>query len=191
MKKIAFNYRIVRNFKTISERTRFDKALSALDRIEESITAENVDQKVSALAARFKSDYGKLMLKPTDGFLSAASKFLWFRHQSPVVIYDGNALTCLRRSCRIEGYEEYRREWVRQFAERETDIQSACSELLRVKDFLLADDSANLERVTTCSWFHQRVFDKFLWWNGGGFNSRNDKPKRDDPLKHVSDSKRK
>jgi hypothetical protein len=174
MKKIATNYRIARNFRDIGERKRFGKALKALDEMGDSIAAKNVGNKVKELAAKFKSDYG-------DTAISASSKFLWFRHQSPVVIYDRRAVKSLSELSKLCGrkfnrseYEEYRKEWRKQFAEREAAIRAACDGLVKVKSFLLHEDIANghLERVIKKRWFHERVFDKFLWRRGsGGFTS--------------------
>jgi hypothetical protein len=102
---------------------------------------------------------------------AAASKFLWILHQSPVVIYDSRALTCLRWFTRKKiterAYAEYRYEWLQQFDGRRVAISSACDELLRIKDFAPStSDETELESVVKSPWFHGRVFDKFLWWNG-------------------------
>jgi hypothetical protein len=167
MGEIATNYGIARNFPTIPETERFSKALSALEKIGGSVTAENVGRKVNELAAQFRSDYGG------GNKIAASSKFLWFWHQSPIVIYDGNAFTYISKSCgrtiHEHEYKEYRNEWLEQFDRSEPDIRSACDKLVRIKKFLLDEYIANgqLERVIKERWFHERVFDKFLWWHGG------------------------
>lgn len=166
MQKAAVNYRINRHFKNIEGETRFDKALKALDEVSDSVTVENVDEIVSQLAERFKSDYGKTAI-------SAASKFLWFRCKSPVVIYDSRAFKCLKKLCdgRLDehDYKEYRRNWKAQFAKHENSIRSSCADLVRVKDFSLAQDATDqgLEQLVNNLWFRERVFDKYLWWHGG------------------------
>lgn len=128
------------------------------------ITGDNVETKVNELAGQFKSDYGKTLL-------SAASKFLWIIHQSPVIIYDSRALTCLRwltgKNITERAYAEYRKEWLEQFETRKVDISSACDQLPRIKDFAPSTShETELESIVTSAWFHERVFDKFLWWNG-------------------------
>jgi hypothetical protein len=155
-------YGVARNFATLQEE-RLDAALAALDRSSGALTEGTVDATVCDLAAAFQVEYGK-------NAISAASKFLWLRHKSPVVIYDGRAVRCLRCSGdRFQSwdYKAYRREWRRQFNEHEAPIRSACRELIRVRDFSLAhlmpDDV--LASLVASNWFHERVFDKFLWWN--------------------------
>jgi hypothetical protein len=168
MLEAAKNYRVIRNFKRRPDEgtNRLAKALQALDDVCDSVTEKNVDSIVNKLAGKFESDYGRTAV-------SAASKFLWFRHRSPVVIYDSRALKCLKKLSHgrlsEHSYDEYRREWLVQFAACEESIRSACDDLVRVKDFSLAQDETD-EYVGTLArndWFHERVFDKFLWRDGG------------------------
>jgi len=124
-----------------------------------------VDASVCGLATAFKARFGNYAV-------SAASKFLWLRRRSPVVIYDGQAAECLWAHGGMfapSDYPAYRREWRKQYSENRASIASACSELTRVRDFSLADlmpDSAFAD-LTSAEWFYERVFDKFLWWNAG------------------------
>jgi hypothetical protein len=141
------------------------EVLAVLDRVELPVTEETVDAVVNGLTVAFKSIHGK-------NALSAASKLLWVLCQSPAVIYDSQAASCLRRcGCRFpqSDYGAYRREWLAQFARREKAIQEACCGLRRVKDFSRAcampDDE--FDRLTESRWFHERVFDKFAWSNAG------------------------
>ena len=51
----------------------------------------------------------------------------------------------------------------------EVRIRSACSNLSHSSVRNLAPDSKakiRLNSVLRTRWFHERVFDKFLWWNG-------------------------
>ena len=86
-----------------------------------------------------------------------------------MVISDRRAKTCLvLLGSKLNGtYATYRAEWLKQFDEREQVIEKACSKLIRVKDFPPTDEKdENLASVIGSRWFHERVFDKFLWWNG-------------------------
>lgn len=101
--------------------------------------------------------------------ISAASKFLWIRQQLPVVIFDRRAKnSLLSLGAKLDGkYATYRAEWLKQFDHRELDIQKASAELVRVKDFSPSDETEeHLIAIVRSRWFHERVFDKFLWWNG-------------------------
>jgi hypothetical protein len=98
--RAAKYYKVSRNFDQIAEIVRYDRALTVLDGITHAITDDNVSETVWKLAEQFRSIYRKYAL-------SAASKFLWIhRHQSPVIIYDGQARKSLiRLGSRLrEGY---------------------------------------------------------------------------------------
>ena len=115
----------------------------------------------------FEKEYPK---KHGKEKVSAASKFLWIRCQSPVVIRDTNAFEYLIEGCggKLPDYAAYWKEWRKQFAKQKARIRSACAELVHVKEFSLAKDmsKAELESIVGKRWFNERVFDKFLWWNG-------------------------
>jgi hypothetical protein len=122
----------------------------------------NVDLVVTALAQVFKQVF-------RGEEISASSKFLWMRQQTPVVIFDSRAERCLMRlGAKLNGkYATYRSEWLKQFDQSERDIQKACAQLVRVKDFSPSDETDDhLIAIIGSRWFHERVFDKFLWWNG-------------------------
>lgn len=165
MQEAAKYYKIARNFKTLPNEQRLDNALQALDAMGDSIADENVDAIVCELADTFRSVYGNYNL-------SAASKFLWLRHRAPVVIYDSRVIQYLNKGCESRlgpDYAKYRTEWLSQFAKREACIRSACTELVRVKEFSLAHAKSDEDFTSLIgnSWFHLRVFDTFLWWNAG------------------------
>ncbi len=165
LREVAIYYRVARNFKTIVE-DRLDGALKAIDAVKHPITDENVDSTVRGIAKAFKSDYDK-------NLISAASKFLWILHKAPVVIYDARAISTLRSCGEKFGecdYKGYRKGWLAQFVVHEKSIQKACAELIQVKDYSLAHAMADKELASLVRnrWFHERVFDKFLWWNGSG-----------------------
>jgi hypothetical protein len=127
------------------------------------ITTQNVDLIVTALAELFKQVFDRGVE------ISAASKFLWIRQQLPVVIFDRRAKnSLLSLGAKLDGkYATYRAEWLKQFDHRELDIQKASAELVRVKDFSPSDETEeHLIAIVRSRWFHERVFDKFLWWNG-------------------------
>ena len=159
-------YGVARTLREIDEPNRLGTALTALDRVTGPIAVDAVDSIVCGLAEAFQSAYGRYAI-------SAASKLLWIRYRSPVVIYDSQAIACLNKTVsgnlREGEYKPYRQEWLRQFAEREESIRSACAELCRVKDFSLAHamSDAELMELVSSRWFQERVFDKYLWSGGG------------------------
>jgi hypothetical protein len=160
----AVYYKVVRNFKYggDGDDVRLGPALKLLEGIEKP-TEKTVDDAIETLALKFKEKYGK-------DAISASSKFLWLKHQWPVVIFDNRAVLCLRsRGCRFTDYGEYRQRWREQFAQHAKAIQDASGELPMVKAFSAAHSMSEKELVDIVggAWFHERVFDKYLWSTAG------------------------
>jgi len=163
LNEAATYYQVIRRFpKKKDGAERLGKVLDLLDAALEGLSAltqYNVDVAVRTLAEKFNEAYEQGIE------ISAASKFLWIRHKTPVVIYDARAYTCLERlGSKIgTGYADYRGEWLKQFDQREEVIRSACAELVRVRDCSPDDETDESFQSTIASrWFCERVFDKFL-----------------------------
>ncbi len=64
-------------------------------------------------------------------------------------------------------YATYRAQWLQQFGRQAETIRAACEEIVSAKKFSLANDlsDSELQALTRTQWFHERVFDKYLWWN--------------------------
>ncbi len=163
-------YGVKRNFGGVKTKG-LDAAFTLLENAAQTaiLQTQSIVAVVSQLAQDFESAY------PMEGWkekVSAASKLLWLRCKSPVVLRDTNAFACLQgASCGTlpqSDYGAYLREWRRQFSKRKARIRSACSQLVDVKAFSLAADMSDqeLRLVVKSRWFQERVFDKFLLWNG-------------------------
>ncbi len=171
----ATYYQVIRSFsKKWDASQRLDNALNevdaALSSVNNIITPANVDAVVTALAGRLGSVYKKK--NKAQQLVSAASKFLWICRRSPVVIYDGRAETCLTGMNATPGttYASFRNAWQTEFPKYEMRIRLACRDLSRSSVRNFAPDGTTKRRfnsVVRARWFHERVFDKFLWWNGG------------------------
>ena len=162
----ATYYRVARNFKGLADESTRQKLLEALDERSGPISEGEVDDKVKGLSDSFRAICKK-------GAISAASKFLWITHKSPVVILDSRvvrALSVMRagRNVSETDYATYRTIWLAEFARHRSEIEVACDELRRVKEFTLAWALPDEEFSTLIKerWFRERVFDQFLWWNG-------------------------
>lgn len=163
----ASYYQIGRRFpKKKDGGERLGKALDRLDVVLQqagTLTEQNVDEVVTTLAEKFNADY-------ENGIeISAASKFMWIRNKTPVVIFDSRASACLPRlgATLDSSYAKYRCEWLRCFEQREETIRAACNDLLELKKYAPdAEMQKNVTAIVTSRWFYERVFDKFLWWNG-------------------------
>lgn len=165
LREAAAYYQVIRNFaEKYDQGERMGKALDALDELEGPITSDNVDTNVNRLAGLLKSAYKQTLQ-------SAASKFLWIRFRSPIIIYDERARRGLKLAAKINrlgsGYGKYRKAWLKLFEKEKTAINSAHDGLSTLKDCAPSDkDAAQLDSLLRSPWFHERVFDKYLWWNG-------------------------
>jgi hypothetical protein len=162
-------YGVLRNFGGVAEKG-LDAAFTLLENAAQTVTLQS--QSVIAVVSQLAKDFEIAYPVKKKEKVSAASKFLWLRCQSPVVIRDTNAFACLQAaSCGTlteSDYGAYWREWRRQFSKRKARIRSACAQLVGVKEFSLAKDISDQELalLVASRWFQERVFDKFLLWNG-------------------------
>jgi len=146
-----------------SERHRLERALDEVFSVPEPAMNDDrsVIEAVDDLAHRFKTVYGRFAL-------SAASKLLWLRFKSPIVIYDSRAQSALTKLARRPNRWEYKcylPKWREQFTSHRGEIAAACNELDRVREFSPADTMSDDEfaETTAAPWFHERVFDRYLW----------------------------
>ncbi|MDY6992937.1 MAG: hypothetical protein SVR94_10095 [Pseudomonadota bacterium] len=157
-------YKITRNFSKLEGEDRLESALNLLKQVRGPITEKNVCKKVISLAKEFENKYGK-------NAVSAASKFLWLRFRSPIVIFDSRAIAWLRKKGYkvpyTGGYKEYREQWVAAYTDHKQEINEACKSLEKLKDYSLAYDVSlkNVKEIIRTSWFRERIFDKYLWFN--------------------------
>lgn len=164
LREAATFYRIARNFKTFSDERTRERVLRALDGT--SGGNFDVDDAVETLACELAKCCGKQLT-------SAASKLLWFRRRSPIVIFDWLAVLGLRTGPDAKqpprfDYRTYRKEWRRQFERERERVSAASHALTRVRDFSLgySESQQSLASIVAKPWFHERVFDQFLWWTG-------------------------
>lgn len=156
-------YKVTRNFPIDESEARLQGALDLVKSDSNKLVENNVCEIVNNLALEFERRYGK-------NAVSAASKFLWLRHKSPVVIFDSRAKKWLSRNgykVPSNNYEGYREQWLSAFSDNSKKIKEACAALTIVRDFSMAFESSakEVESVTTSIWFQERVFDKYLWFN--------------------------
>ncbi|WP_103308082.1 MULTISPECIES: hypothetical protein [unclassified Pseudomonas] len=157
-------YKVTRNFRIDKTESRLQGALDLVRSGRGKLTEKNVCEKVNQLALAFEKRYGK-------NAVSAASKFLWLRYKSPVVIFDSRAKQWLNKNgYKVPNhYEGYREQWLAAFSDHSLQIERACAALVNAHDFSMAFESSPKEIVpiTTSLWFKERVFDKYLWFNAG------------------------
>jgi hypothetical protein len=155
--EVAKDYGVIRTLKNIGETPRLIYAYEALQEID-AVTMENFVEKVCSLAETLGKPRGTLAL-------SAASKFLWVRFRSPVIIYDSIVAAWLqKRGYRDDNYSNYCRIWTIEYLDCASQVEMACAELSEIKRFTLAAayNHDELSALTNSEWFKQRVFDHFV-----------------------------
>lgn len=155
-------YKVTRNFPIDKTESRLQGALDLVKTGRGRLTKGNVCEMVNQLALGFEKRYGK-------NAVSAASKFLWLRYKSPVVIFDSRAKKWLNNNgYKVPAhYEGYRAQWLAAFSDHRPQIEKACAGLVKVHGFSMAFESSSEEiaALVTALWFQERVFDKYLWFN--------------------------
>lgn len=156
----AAYYSVSRNFKLQNDSPRLEAAWEALKLIRKPNDREAAQEAVNELMEALQEKYKKSLC-------SAATKFLWLRFGSPVIIYDTVAWNwmCRQGGCLKSGdYSHYSRAWVAQFEQRHEKIAEACVELPSMQRFMRPNNVPNfeLQEAITSEWFIERVFDHFM-----------------------------
>ena len=159
------HFRIARSFKGVAEERNARQILNALDRVGNNGTSPPCDN-VMALATEFQNLFGKFNV-------SAASKLLWLTFRSPYIIYDARAVAALRSlGCEFENkdYPKYCAAWHSRYDQHKVEIERAAERLTTLQPFFTTwhDSEESLRAVTRQLWFHERVFDNYLWEMGDG-----------------------
>jgi hypothetical protein len=156
----ASYYGVARTLRKTNETSRMDLAYRALQDTQFT-DGDNVVGLVEDFAKSLQAAYGLYAL-------SAASKFLWMRFRSPVVIYDSVVSEWLHKNCgySYDGYRSYYDLWSAKYLDSAEQIKHACAELTEaaVKKFTLACEISDEELAdwTTSRWFRERVFDHYM-----------------------------
>ena len=166
--EIAKEYKVGRSFWKSKEcGCRLEPVMDALFESVVPESGEKAVEEVENLKERLKNTYGK-------DLLSASSKFLWFKYQSLIVIYDSRAVATLRREYglnRKPSYAEYYEKWKKIYPCYDERIQESCGRLSKALKYTTQGSTPGkrecVEKISNEQWFRDRVFDKFLYINGG------------------------
>jgi len=167
--RIATQYGVHRNLPVEAENG-YARLQLACDLLEDICAAqfENHYERVIAFTGQLHDVYGA-------DVLSAASKFLWHKTRSPIILYDGRGVGCLREMGYViaDGdYNVFVDQWRRVYRQFSRSIIAACRDLENViqyswnLDMITANVTAELAEE---EWFRERVFDFMLWHSQGPF----------------------
>jgi hypothetical protein len=155
------HFQVARTFRNVDGR--LSSILNSLNQVRNTQNFSSAYEKVELLASDFKTKFGKQNT-------SAASKLLWLSHRTPFIIYDGRAVKALRHfGHKFDSYTQYSNVWRNEYARFEGLIRNAVEQLPSGRMFMrscpFSDDE--LLQMAKEAWFMERVFDTFLWENGG------------------------
>jgi hypothetical protein len=160
LRKAMHHFRISRSFAGVADDARATLILRAIAQATSKSPAENVH----ALALRFKDDFESFNL-------SAASKLLWWKHKSPYLIYDSQAVKTLRKlkfQFENRDYSSYEVAWRSAYDRYSGQIDLAAASLIAMRPFVAHwhPTATSISELATQAWFKERIFDMALWENG-------------------------
>lgn len=152
-------FQVARTFKGLSDGD--GKGFIAQTLLDNSkrLTVNNFPDKVEKLAGDFNDKFGSRNI-------SAASKLMWLRKRSPVIIYDKWAKKALvnKGLSKQATYTEYCNAWKLEYVKHQKAIKKACGNLLGIKTFCALWELTDTEsrEIIKSDWFQERVFDMYL-----------------------------
>lgn len=136
---------------------RYEPIFKIVDPIKKSDVVHNPVEMVCHVALALERIYKKYPL-------SAASKILWLKFKSPIIIYDSRVYSALKLRSGIpseELYKEFCKKWRHEFSKNKDTIDSACKDLAK-KNHNEQDDIVK-------GWFKERVLDRHLFNNENSY----------------------
>ena len=164
LKKAGNFYSVARNlpreYDINAGKERYEPVLEILDSINmNQVVGESSVDFVKKIQDQISEQYGG------RGVLSLTTKFLWLKIKQPsILIYDSQVRKVL--DTKNGDYEEYYYKWKDEYKEHESDIRQTCLKLNEQHLYLknqydgLKDE---IKEISSEPWFHERVFDTYLW----------------------------
>lgn len=164
--KAAWAYRIARNLPTRYDTGKgLERYGPVLDIIENADAVDFRGERLLASILRVKKKIARAY--GGRGGLSLATKFLWLKMKSPIIIYDSRARAAL--GTKGGDIDEYYSRWREQFWLHEDAIREACSSLRRAHEYTRYPEITTPQYISEKAakpWFRERVFDVYLWQRG-------------------------
>lgn len=158
-------YRVARNLPTAFDEKigieRYQPVLDIIDNLSIDQFEKDPVKKILEIETEISNKYGN------RGVLSLTTKFLWLKFKSPILIYDSQARIAV--GSKNGDLQDYYEKWLAEFENHKEEIQSVCTILsslsLYAVDQRLADKKY-IDEISSSKWFHERVFDIYLWSKG-------------------------
>lgn len=136
---------------------RYKPVLDIIDPLEPKHFENNTVEKILEVGKRISEKYGN------RGVLSLTTKFLWIKIKQPILIYDSQARLALGSDNGV--LDDYYRRWFKEFNVHQAEIVEVCSKLPAMKKYA-ANQEVDIRSIALETWFHERVFDIYLWSKG-------------------------
>ncbi len=156
-------FQVARTFRNLkNEKNRTFIAVNVIE-FSKNLKEDNFPEKVDGLSSAFEEKFGSRNI-------SAASKLLWLRKRSPVIIFDKWAKIAIEKieDRKIENYKDYSELWKKHYSQDKAKIRSAANSLIKVQEYSGMWDlsTSKYKEAIQSDWFLERVFDMRLLYFG-------------------------
>ena len=165
IKKAATYYKVARNLPKMHEEKsgceRYEPIVNILDKTVSSDFSGDTLKSISKVQAKISKAYGD------RGVLSITTKLLWLKIRRPIIIYDSQA----RKALNTEdgNLPAFYKAWQAEYSTMRKEIAKVCIALGSVAKYSCDQTIATpayIQYISAQPWFHERVFDVFLWHKG-------------------------
>ena len=165
LKKAGSFYRVARNLPSKYDKgkglARYQPVLDIIDYLKPSQFENNSVKEIVKISEKISEKYGGKKV------LSLTTKFLWIKIKQPILIYDSRARIAL--GTKNQDLDACYEKWHKEFKVHQGEIAKACSKLPDMNKYAINQEIGTKEYIEEISkepWFHERVFDIFLWSKG-------------------------
>lgn len=165
LKKAGGFYRIARNLPSKYDEkkniARYKPVLNIIDNLTHSYFENNAVEKICEIRSEISNEYGN------RNVLSLTTKFLWIKIKRPILIYDSQARIAI--GAKDGDLKSYYEKWHEGFRANKKEIAEVCSKLSKMNKYVVNQDIGTeeyIKGVASEPWFHERVFDIYLWNKG-------------------------
>lgn len=163
-------YRVARNLPTAFDEKigieRYQPVLDIIDNLSIDQFEKDPVKKILEIETEISNKYGN------RGVLSLTTKFLWLKFKSPILIYDSQARIAV--GSKNGDLQDYYENWLAEFENHKEEIQSVCTILSSLSLYVVDQrfaDKKYIDEISSNKWFHERVFDIYLWSKGAMLES--------------------
>ncbi|MFC1771058.1 hypothetical protein ACFLZV_04135 [Candidatus Margulisiibacteriota bacterium] len=140
---------------------RYQPILEILDGVYQNQFQNNPVDRIYEIRNKISKKYKNRNL------LSLTTKFLWLKVKQPILIYDSQARKAL--STEDGDLDTYYKKWKESFHLYQDRVKQVCSKLSALSLYSVntaLGTKEYIKEVSSKSWFHERIFDIYLWNKG-------------------------